>query len=118
MAAALLGVAGFCGALAPWLLRRLPGALDGLAARRKGVAVAMFALGVFTVTMTTRIAIFMGDARHPELSLEPEIPFLVEHSCLTAYVQGARLASDDRVMSADPQGTHIQAPLRRVEESR
>lgn len=94
VAAALLGVAGFCGALAPWLLRRLPGALDGLAARRKGVAVAMLTLGVFTVTMTTRIAIFMGDARHPELSLEPEIPFLVEHSCLTAYVQGARLASD------------------------
>lgn len=91
---ALLGVAAFNGALVPWLLARLPEALDGLATRRKGAAALWALLAVGTVVGTARLSVFMGDASRPELSMMPELPFLVKHSCLTAYVQGARFASD------------------------
>lgn len=92
VSAALLGVAALCGALLPWLVRRLPTALDGLAARRKVVTTLMILIGVVTVTMTARLSVFMGDASRPDLSLAPDVPFLVKHSCLTAYVQGTQLA--------------------------
>ena len=92
ISAALLGVAILCGALAPWLVRRLPAQLDGLAARRKGVTALMLVLGVLTVTMTTRLGVYMGDKTRPELSLAPDVPFMVHHSCLSAYVEGTRLA--------------------------
>ncbi len=92
MTASLLGVAIFCGALAPWLVRRLPPQLDGLAVRRKGVTALMLVLGVLTVTMTTRLGVYMGDPTRPELSLAPDVPFMVHHSCLSAYVEGTQLA--------------------------
>lgn len=90
---ALVGVTLAATLLLPWLIRRLPEALDGLALRRKGVAALMLLLGLAAVFQTTRLGVFMGDARRTDLSLVPEAPFLVNHSCLTAYVEGARLAT-------------------------
>ena len=92
--ASLASAAVFSAALLPWLLRRLPAEMDGLATRRRGVAVCMLVLGVGTVAMTARLSAFMGDASRSELSLLPEIPFFVHHSCLTAYVEGERLATE------------------------
>ena len=46
----------------------------------------MLVLAVAAVTTTTRLAVFMGDSDRADLSLLPEIPFLVHHACLTAYV--------------------------------
>ena len=89
---ALGGVAALCGALLPWLLSRLPEELDAQAVRHKGVTAVMVGLGALAVHQTLRLSVFMGDATHPELSMAPDIPFFVRHSCLTAYVEGARLA--------------------------
>jgi hypothetical protein len=91
---ALLGTTLAATLLLPFLLRRLPAALDGLARRRKGVAVVVLALGLAAVVQTTRLGAFMGDATRTELSLVPEVPLLVNHACLTAYVEGARLAAE------------------------
>ena len=90
---ALLGVAAFSGALSPWLVARLPAGLDGRAREQKVVAALLVLLGVVTVATTTRLSVFMGDSSRPELSLAPDSTFLVTHACLTAYVQGARLAA-------------------------
>lgn len=100
---ALLGVAVFCGALLRWLVRRLPEEMDGLAARRKGVTALMLLLYVVTVTIAARLSVFMGDSTRPDLSLAPGDPFLTTHSCLTAYVQGSRLAADGVENLYDPE---------------
>ena len=92
--AALLCVAAFAGWLAPWLVRSLPEDLDGLAARRVGIAALMIVLGLATVAVSTRLSVFMGDSSRADLSVMPGEAFLVKHSCLSAYVQGARLATD------------------------
>jgi hypothetical protein len=99
----LLGVAAFAGAVAPWLLARLPRALDGLAARRRGMASVMALVAVLTVGQTARVSTYMGDSTRTELSVLPSIPFLVHHSCLTAYVHGARLVVEgaDNVYDAE-----------------
>ena len=89
----LLGVAALVATLTPALLQRLPPALDGLAAGRRGIALCMALLGVLAVSTTTRLSAFMADASRTELSLAPDVPFLVHHSCLTAYVEGAVLAN-------------------------
>lgn len=93
MVAVLSGVAALCAFGAPRLAQRLPVAMDGLS-QRYLVRTALFvALGLVTVGLTARLSIFMGDASRTDLSLVPEIPFLVHHSCLTAYVEGARLVA-------------------------
>lgn len=101
--AALCGVVAGCAALFPWLLSRLPAALDGLAAGRPVAAVGMVLAGLAAVIVTTRIATFMGDASRADLSLIPDVAFFVHHSCLTAYVEGTRLAvaGVDNVYLAD-----------------
>lgn len=86
------GVLVFGAALLRWLLRRLPPELDGLAARRPGAAVGMVLLGGLAIVASARIATFMGDAARTELSLLPDVPFFLHHSCLTAYAEGTRLA--------------------------
>lgn len=78
------------------LVDALPHALDGLAVRRKGIAALLVVLGAVPVTVTARLSAFMGDAARSELSVLPTEPFLVHHSCLSAYVEAAALA-DDRV---------------------
>ena len=91
---ALLGVAALSGALTPWLMARLPGELDGLAAQRKGTAALMILLGLTTVAITGRLSVYLGDPSRADLSLNPSDAFFTHHSCLTAYVQGARLARE------------------------
>ena len=93
-AISLVAVAVCSCALARWLAGRLPTELDGLAARRRGVAAWMLLLGALTITQTTRLGVYLGDATRPEMSLLPTEPFFVTHSCLSAYVEGARLAGD------------------------
>lgn len=87
----LLAVAAGCAALLPWLVQRLPRELDGLAARRKGVATLLLLFGFATVGGTTRLSVFMGDPARAEYSLAPDLPFFLHHSCLTAYVEAADL---------------------------
>lgn len=90
---ALLGVALFATVLVPWMMSRLPHDLDGLAKRRKGATALVILLGIATITQTARLSTFMGDSTRSELSLIPSVPFLVNHSCLTAYVEATRLTA-------------------------
>ncbi len=93
VATPLLGVAGLCVLLLAWLIPRLPPELDGVMARRRAPSALMVVLGLATVTLTARVSAFMGDAGRPELSAVPDVTFMVRHSCLTAYVEGERLAT-------------------------
>ncbi len=90
---ALLVVALFGAVFVPWMMSRLPIDLDGLAKRRKVTAALVVLLGIATITQSGRISTYMGDHKRPDMSLLPDIPFIVNHSCLTAYVEAARLAT-------------------------
>lgn len=90
---ALLGTWGASLVTGRWLAPRLPRPLDGFASRRRGTTALLVVLGAAAVVETTRLSTFMADASRADLSLVPDIPFLVHHSCLSAYVEGERLAS-------------------------
>jgi hypothetical protein len=91
---ALLPVALFAGALVPWMVQRLPQELDGMAIRRKITTTLLVLLGIVSVVQTSRLSTFMGDANRAEFSLLPSDSFIVHHSCLTAYVEAARLTTE------------------------
>lgn len=99
----LVGVAIFASTLVPWMVARLPTDLDGLARRKKLVAALVMVVSLGAVAQSARLSTFVGDPSRTELSLIPSIPFIVRHSCLTAYVQGARLAArgDENLYDAD-----------------
>ena len=92
---ALLAVAVFSGALLSWILPRLPAELDGLACRRKGTTAWVVILGLVAIVQTSRISTFMADPKRVDLSLIPTVPFIVNHSCFTAYIEAARLTKED-----------------------
>lgn len=94
MVLALLWIAAAANVAAPMIMRVLPTELDGLARRYPTRGALFFAFAVVTVVLTTRLSAFMGDATQVGLSLVPQNSFLVHHSCLTAYIEGARLAAD------------------------
>ena len=100
---ALLAVALLSGALLPWILPRLPEELDGLAPRRKVTTALVVFLGIVAVIQTARISTFIGDHDRAELSVVPSVPFIVNHSCLTAYVEAARLATEGAPNIYDPE---------------
>lgn len=88
----LVVLAGLVAGLLTWLVARLPLDLDGAAQQHKIRAALFSVLAVFTIWQTTSLSTFMGDAARVELSTLPSIPFIVNHSCLTAYVQALKLA--------------------------
>jgi alpha-1,2-mannosyltransferase len=80
-------------ALAPRLAAPLPESLDRWFEREKRARVALWALGgLFAVFTFAKVAVFLGDPRLTAYSFAPGEPFLVHHSCLTAYVHGAILS--------------------------
>jgi hypothetical protein len=91
-AIALLSVAAIVGPIAGWLPERLPPALDGLASRHRRVAVLYAVMGLLCIVQTARLSTFIGDPTRTGSQVLPTEHFLDTHSCLTAYVQGARLA--------------------------
>ena len=93
-ASALLGVALFSAALLPWLVRRLPAELDGLASRRKVAVALLIVASVIAAGGNWSRSVFMSDSTRVDRSLDPTNAFVVRHSCMTAYVEGARLATE------------------------
>ena len=91
---ALAGVALAAAGALPWLLRHLPAEWDGQWRQHKLNTGWMVLLGLATIVLTTRLSVFMGDSTRVDLSLLPEVAFFAQHSCLSAYVEGARLAAD------------------------
>ncbi|MFN7966836.1 MAG: glycosyltransferase family 87 protein [Acidobacteriota bacterium] len=74
------------------LARALPTKLDGWS-RGRAMWSSIWLLGaLLATTQSARLSVFMLDPNLPSYSLIPSDRWLVEHSCLTAYTEGARLA--------------------------
>lgn len=91
LATALIVMLGAAGAA--WLMWQLPRTLDGLLGRKPWWCAAWLLLGLVAVGQTIRLSAFMLDPARSQHSLFPGDPWYVEHCCLTAYTESARLAS-------------------------
>ncbi len=90
---ALLIVAAAIALLLPRLSARLPTTLDGLAKRHKILFALYVVLALAAVVKTAQLSIFIGDPTRTDLQALPGNTFTETHSCLTAYVRAAELAS-------------------------
>jgi alpha-1,2-mannosyltransferase len=82
-------------ACVPWLAAPLPASLDRWLDPKQPKLLALWAVsGLFAVFLLGRIALFLADPSLVEFSIAPSDPFLVNHSCLTAYMHGAILSMD------------------------
>jgi hypothetical protein len=91
---ATLVVALLSAAVVLWLSRRLPVALDGMRKRSPLLSAAWLLLGCIALIQTARLSAFMLDPTQPQHSLFPGDQWMVEHCCLTAYSESARLAGE------------------------
>jgi len=79
----------------PRLAAPLPESLDRwLDPERRKLAALWAVGGLLALIAFVRIAVFLGDPGQVGYSFAPSVPFLVRHSCLTAYVHGAILSKD------------------------
>ncbi|HNC98951.1 MAG TPA: glycosyltransferase family 87 protein, partial [Myxococcota bacterium] len=90
----LLAVALFNASILTYLLPRLPPELTGMARRQPVRLALLFSLGLLGALVTTRESTFIADHREQSYGLVPENEFINYHSCLSAYIQAARLARD------------------------
>ncbi|KIG15116.1 hypothetical protein DB30_06024 [Enhygromyxa salina] len=93
--AALLAVAGFVTVALPVMIARTPAALDGQARAHRGATLAVAVLLSLTVLQSARLSTFMGDQERVQAAASnPVVTRFNFHSCLTAYLQGAKLANE------------------------
>jgi alpha-1,2-mannosyltransferase len=79
----------------PRLASPLPESLDRWLDRENRKLAALWAAGgLVALVALVRMAVFLADPSQVGCSLIPSQPFLVHHSCLTAYVHGAILSTD------------------------
>lgn len=82
-------------AAAPRLAASLPESLDRWLDPPQRKLAALWAAGALLgVALLGRLAVFLGDPSYVSCSIVPDDPFLVHHSCLTAYIHGAILSTD------------------------
>jgi hypothetical protein len=60
----------------------------------KGLRIASVVVGLAALVLLVRMAVFMVDVTRTEYSIQPGDKFRVQHSCLTAYAEGARFATE------------------------
>ncbi len=92
LAAPLVVMPGAVGII--WLARRLPVTLDGIRLRSPWLTTVWLLLSLVALVQTARVSSFMLDSAKPQHSLLPGNKWLVEHSCLTAYSESARLIGE------------------------
>ena len=79
----------------PRLAAPLPESLDRwLDPSNRKLAALWAAGGLLALIALVRMAVFLADPSRVGCSIVPSEPFLVRHSCLTAYVHGAILSKD------------------------
>ncbi len=79
----------------PRLAALLPVSLDDwLAPGNRKLAALWGAGSLLALFFFGRMAVFLGDPAYVSCSFAPEDPFLLHHSCLTAYLHGAILSTD------------------------
>lgn len=100
--AALLTVALLAGFVLPLAIRSIPIELDGIARRRRGATIAVTLVLLVAAAQTTRLSVFMGDPERTDAAMKIDARF-IHHSCLSAYVQAAKLAEArvDNLYDAD-----------------
>lgn len=80
---------------APRLAAVLPASLDDwLDPGNRKLAALWGAGALLGLLLLGRIAVFLGDPSYESCSIVPGDPFLLRHSCLTAYLHGAILSTD------------------------
>lgn len=86
----------------PRLAAKLPESLDDLLAPGNRKLSAVWAAGVlFALVALGKMAVFLADPSQVGCSVDPSQPFLVHHSCLSAYVHGAVLSMDPTANAYD-----------------
>jgi hypothetical protein len=76
------------------LVEEVPSSFDGRARAHKVLAALWTVTALAAVVQTTRLSVFMTDATRVEASMIPGSEFMERHSCLSAYVHGAKMAAD------------------------
>jgi hypothetical protein len=76
------------------LAKRLPIQLVGISKRKPLLSFIWILIALIALTQTARLSIFMIDPTQPQYSLFPGDKWFVEHCCLTAYSESARLTMD------------------------
>jgi alpha-1,2-mannosyltransferase len=77
-----------------WLSHRLPPMLDGIRTQKPLLSMVWPLLCLVALIQTARLSTFMLDPTQPQHSLIPGDKWLVEHCCLTAYSESARLTRE------------------------
>jgi alpha-1,2-mannosyltransferase len=78
----------------PRLAAKVPEDLDRWLDAENRKVLALWAAGsLFALVSLGRMAVFLGDRSYESCSVLPGEPFVVHHSCLTAYVHGAILST-------------------------
>ena len=79
----------------PGLSAPLPESLDRWLDRENRKLAVLWGIGgLLALLAFGRMAVFLGDPSRVDHSMLPSDPFLVRHSCLTAYMHGAILSKD------------------------
>jgi hypothetical protein len=86
-----------------FLAPRLPLVLKGSLRQKPGPAIVWLILGIAALLQTARLSIFMINPALSQYSIFPGNKWFVEHCCLTAYGESARLLGDGEKNIYDPQ---------------
>jgi hypothetical protein len=74
---------------------RVPPSLRALT-DQSWVRAAYLVLLAVTVVQTARLGLFVADPKQPQHSMLPSSPWIVSHSCATAYYEAVRMLRDER----------------------
>jgi alpha-1,2-mannosyltransferase len=103
------------------LTKRLPVELVGIKKQKPLLSIVWLVMALITFVMIGRLSVFMIDPTLSQFSLFPGDKWMVEHCCLTAYSESARLTEDGEVniyRSELYTGTELSggnAPRRKIE---
>lgn len=93
-----LGVSGTL-----FLAPRLPVVIKGIRKHKPLLSILWLILGLAVLLQTARLSVFMINPALSQYSLFPGVKWYIEHCCLTAYSESARLLGDREKNIYDPQ---------------
>ncbi len=85
------------------LAPRLPVALNEIRKRKPWLSAVWLILGIAALVQTVRLSVFMIDPALSQFSIFPGDKWHIEHCCLTAYNESARLVVEGEKNIYDPQ---------------
>jgi hypothetical protein len=76
------------------LARRLPIVINQIRKQRPWLSAVWLIVAIAALLQTARLSVFMVDPSLSQYSLFPGVKWYIEHCCLTAYSESARLLGD------------------------